>query len=106
MNSTLTLALVTGQSVTDISQNVFANLGWGEIVLPHPVFEGDTIRSRSTVLSTRPSTSCPTLGVVEVSTEGFTQNRDLVIRFTRTLLVYRTGHGPLGSSTLSAGVQT
>ena len=94
VNSCLTLALVTGQSVTDVSQNVFANLGWGEIVLPHPVFEGDTIRSRSTVLSVRPSGSRPMLGVVEVSTEGFTQNDDLVIRFTRTLLVYKTGHGP------------
>jgi itaconyl-CoA hydratase len=94
VNSTLTLALVSGQSVTDVSQNVFANLGWGEIVLPHPVFEGDTIRSRSTVLSARPSGSRPTLGVVEVSTEGLKQTGEQVIRFTRTLLVYKRGHGP------------
>jgi len=53
VNSALTLSLVAGQSVTDVSQNVFANLGWEEVVLPHPVFEGDTIRSRSTVLDTR-----------------------------------------------------
>jgi len=69
------------------------------------VFEGDTIRSRSTVLGTRPSKSRPTLGVGEVSTEGFTQYRDLVIRFTRTLLVPNR-HGPRGLPTLSAGVQT
>ena len=99
VNSCLTLSLVAGQSVTDVSQNVFANLGWGEIVLPHPVYEGDTIRSRSTVLSLRPSGSRPHLGVVEVSTEGFTQNDDLVIRFTRTLLVYRAGHGPRAQAT-------
>jgi len=40
VDSTFTVALVTGQSVTDISQNVFANLGWDEIRLPAPVFEG------------------------------------------------------------------
>ena len=49
VNSTLTLSLVAGQSVTDVSQNVFANLGWDKVRLPNPVFEGDTIRSRSTV---------------------------------------------------------
>jgi len=94
VNSALTLSLVAGQSVTDVSQNVYANLGWEQVVLPHPVFEGDTIRSRSTVLDTRPSKSRPTLGVIKVSTEGFTQNGDLVIRFTRILLVYQAGHGP------------
>ena len=41
VNSTFTLALVTGQSVTDISQNVLANLSWDEIRLPNPIFEGD-----------------------------------------------------------------
>ena len=55
MNSCLTLALVTGQSVTDLTQNAVANLGWDEVRLPHPVFEGDTIYSRSEVLETRES---------------------------------------------------
>ncbi len=50
MASTFTLALVTDQSVTVISQNVFASLGWDEVRLPAPVFEGDTIYSRSEVL--------------------------------------------------------
>jgi acyl dehydratase len=40
VDSTFTVALVTGQSVTDVSQNVFANLGWDEVRLPAPVFEG------------------------------------------------------------------
>ena len=40
VNSCFTIALVTGQSVTDISQNVFANLGWDEVRLPSPVYEG------------------------------------------------------------------
>lgn len=94
VNSTLTLALVAGQSVTDISQNVFANLGWEKISLPNPVFEGDTIRSRSTLLGARESRSRPTLGVIEVATEGLNQTDDIVITFTRTLLVYKRGHGP------------
>ena len=55
INSCLTLALVTGQSVTDLSQNVMANLGWDEVKLPHPVFAGDTIYSRSEILETRES---------------------------------------------------
>ncbi len=47
VDSTFTVALVTGQSVSDVSQNVFANLGWDEVRLPAPVFEGHTIYSRS-----------------------------------------------------------
>ncbi|RYF61077.1 MAG: MaoC family dehydratase [Comamonadaceae bacterium] len=95
VNSTLTLALVAGQSVTDVSQNVFANLGWGDITLPNPVFEGDTVRSRSTVETLRESNSRPNLGVVTVRTAGVKQGGEVVIEFTRTLLVYKRGHGPL-----------
>ncbi|GAA5142009.1 MaoC family dehydratase [Pseudonocardia adelaidensis] len=94
VNSTFTLSLVAGQSVTDVSQNVFANLGWGEITLPNPVFEGDTIRSRSTVEAVRESRSRPGLGVVTVRTTGLKQTGEVVIEFTRTLLVYKRGHGP------------
>jgi itaconyl-CoA hydratase len=94
VNSTLTLALVAGQSVTDVSQNVFANLGWDKVRLPAPVFEGDTIHSRSTVLNLRSSSTRPTLGVVTVETEGYSQRGPAVIRFERTLLVYKRGHGP------------
>ncbi|MDN5913547.1 MAG: MaoC family dehydratase [Pseudonocardia sp.] len=94
VNSCLTLSLVAGQSVTDISQNVYANLGWTDIVLPHPVFEGDTIHSRSTVLGLRESGSRPYLGIVTVRTEGFNQDGDLVISYERTAMVYRRGHGP------------
>jgi itaconyl-CoA hydratase len=95
VDSTFTLALVTGQSVSDVSQHVFANLGWDRVVLPHPVFEGDTIYSRSTVLESRPSGSRPDVGIVKVRTEGYNQDGDVVIRFERTLMVYRRGHGPV-----------
>lgn len=94
VNSCLTLALVTGQSVIDVSYNVFANLGWDEVRLPHPVFEGDTVYSRSTVLETRESKSRPNLGVVTVVTEGFNQDAVVVCSFRRTLLVYRRGCAP------------
>ncbi len=63
VDSTFTLALVTGQSVTDVSQNVMANLGWDEVRLPNPVFEGDTIYSQSEVLDTRESRSNRTSGL-------------------------------------------
>jgi itaconyl-CoA hydratase len=92
--STFTLALVTGQSVTDISQNVFANLGWSDVVLPHPVFEGDTIYSQSEVLATRESRSRPDVGIVQVNTLGFNQDGVVVIRFQRTIMVYKRGKAP------------
>lgn len=94
VNSCLTLALVTGQSVADVSQNVFANLGWDEVRLPQPVFEGDTLYSRSEVLEKRESRSRPGVGVVTVRTEGYNQNGVVVICFRRTLLVYRRGRKP------------
>ena len=95
VDSTFTLALVTGQSVTDISQNVFANLGWDEVRLPHPVFEGDTIYSSSEVLSKRESASRPNVGIVTVKTTGFNQDGTIVITFKRTVLVYKRGQGPV-----------
>src|ERR1700712_685344 len=94
VDSTFTLALVTGQSVTDVSQHVFANLGWDEVRLPAPVFEGDTIYSQSTVLQTRESASHPDTGLVRVQTVGYNQDGTIVITFLRSLLVFRRGHGP------------
>ena len=94
VDSTFTVALVTGQSVTDISQNVFANLGWDEIRLPAPVFEGDTIYSRSEVLEKRASRSRPSVGIVTVKTTGYNQDGQTVITFLRTVMIYRRDHAP------------
>jgi itaconyl-CoA hydratase len=94
VDSTFTVALVTGQSVTDISQNVFANLGWDEVRLPAPVFEGDTIYSRSEVLEKRESKSRQNIGIVTVRTTGFNQDGTTVITFKRTIMVYKRGHEP------------
>jgi itaconyl-CoA hydratase len=94
VNSTFTLALVTGQSVADVSQNVMAKLAWDEVRLPHPVFEGDTIYSQSEVLEKRESRSRPNVGIVTVRTTGFNHEGTVVITYRRTVMVYRRGRGP------------
>ena len=94
VDSTFTVALVTGQSVTDVSQNVMANLSWDEIQLPAPVFEGDTIYSRSEVLEVRESKSRPNVGIVTVKTTGYNQEGTIVITFKRTVMVYKQGYSP------------
>jgi itaconyl-CoA hydratase len=94
VNSCFTLALVTGLSVRDVSQNAMANLGWDEVRLPAPVFEGDTLYADSVVLEKRPSESRPNVGIVRVHTRGYNQSGVLVIEFNRTILVYRLGAVP------------
>ncbi len=93
MNSTFTLALVTGLSVADISQYA-VNLGWDEIRMPAPVFEGDTIYAQTEILSKRESRSRPHMGLVEIKTTGFKQDGSVVMQFRRTILVYKRGHEP------------
>ena len=98
VNSCFTLALVTGQSVTDLTMNGVANLGWDEVRLPHPLFEGDTVYSRSEVLETRESKSRPQAGIVRVKTTGVNQDGTPVIEFTRTFMVWKRGHVPTDAS--------
>jgi itaconyl-CoA hydratase len=94
VNSCLTLAIVTGQSVMDLSQNVFANLGWDEVRLPNPLFEGDTIYAKSEVIETRESKSRPNVGIVHVKTTGTNQDGVVVIEFKRSFMIYKRGHLP------------
>jgi itaconyl-CoA hydratase len=94
VNSCFTLALVTGQSVTDLTVNAVANLGWDEVRLPNPLFEGDTVRSKSEVLERRESRSRPTVGIVRVKTTGMNQHGQTVIEFTRTFMIWKRGHVP------------
>jgi acyl dehydratase len=96
VDSTFTLALVTGQSTIDLSLNVMANLGWDEVRLPNPLFEGDTVYSRSEVLEKRESKSRPNVGIVRVKTIGFKQDGLIVIEFYRTFMVYKRDHVPPG----------
>jgi acyl dehydratase len=92
--STLTLAIVTGLSVADVSRNGVANLGWDEVRLTAPVFAGDTLYASSEVLEVRPSRSRPGQGVVRVRTTGTNQRAETVIEFERTILVYARDAAP------------
>ncbi len=105
VDSTFTLALVTGLSVADLSQYA-VNLGWDEVRLPAPVFEGDTLYARSEVLEVRPSGSRPDAGIVRVRTVGYTQAGTTVIEFERTILVYRRGRVPSGKPAPPPPAQT
>ena len=93
VDSTLTLAIVTGLSVSDISQNA-VNLGWDEVRLPNPVFNGDTIYAQSEALEMRLSNSRPNMGIVRFKTTGFNQDGKVVIEFKRTIMIYRRGQVP------------
>jgi len=94
VDSTLTLALLTGMSVRTVSAKVVANLGWDKVKATHPVFAGDTLYAESTVLHKRESKSRPTQGIVTVSTRGLNQDGASVMSFERTMLVYKRGHSP------------
>jgi len=94
VDSCLTLAIMTGQSVIDLTQHAFANLGWDEVVIPQPVFEGDTIYSKSEVLEKRESKSRPGVGLMRVKTTGINQHGTIVMEFKRTFMVYKRDHGP------------
>lgn len=93
VNSALTLAIVAGMGVADISENGFA-LGWDKILLPHPVFPGDTLYSESEVLDVRNSKSRPSQGIVKVETRGFNQDGVEVIRYVRSVMVWKRGSSP------------
>jgi acyl dehydratase len=62
--------------------------------LPNPLFEGDTVYSRSQVLEKRESKSRPNVGIVKVKTTGYKQDGSVVIEFTRTMMIYKRGHVP------------
>ena len=92
-NSTFTLALVTGLTVNDISRYA-VNLGWDEVRLPAPVFEGDTIYAQTEIVGCRESKSRPHMGIMEIKTSGYKQDGTVVITFRRTLMLPRRGHIP------------
>jgi len=91
VNSAFTLALVTGLSVADVSQYA-VNLGWDEVRMPAPLFEGDTVYAQTEVLSKRESQSRPHQGLVTIRTIGYKQDGTVIIEFKRTILVYKRAH--------------
>jgi itaconyl-CoA hydratase len=86
VDSTFTLALVTGLSVEAVSERG-VNLGWREVLLPAPVFAGDTIRAETEVLSKRESNSRPGFGIITVRTRGLNQRDEVVIDFERSIML-------------------
>ncbi len=89
--SPLTVAVLVGMSVTDVSQKAIANMGWTDIKMTHPLFAGDTLSGESEVLNKRESKSRPNAGLITVKTRGFNQDKILVCEFERTILVAKQG---------------
>ena len=89
VNSCLTLAIVTGLTVPDTSENAMANLGWTDIELKAPVFEGDTLWAETEVLDRRESRSRPQVGIVTVRSRGINQRGEVVLKYKRTFMVYK-----------------
>lgn len=89
VNSTFTLALITGMTVPDTSENATANLAWTDIKLPKPVYEGDTLWAESEILEKRESRSNPNVGIVTMRCRGINQRREVVIEFRRTFMIYK-----------------
>jgi len=93
VNSGLTVAMILGISVSDISQNAVANLGWDEIRLVAPVFVGDTLYGESVIIDLRASKSRPFAGIVSCFTRGINQHGVEVLSFRRSVMVYRRAPG-------------
>jgi itaconyl-CoA hydratase len=89
VNSAFTLALVTGMTVPDTSENAAANLQWTDITLPRPVFVGDTLWAESEILELRESRSRPNVGIVTMRCRGVNQHGEVVIQFRRAFMVYK-----------------
>ena len=92
VNSALTLSIVAGMSVSDLSQKAVANLGGDKIRLTAPVFAGDTIYAESEVLAVRESKSRPTQGIVTVNTTGKKADGTVFMTYERAFLVPKRGH--------------
>jgi itaconyl-CoA hydratase len=90
--SPLTVALMVGMSVSDVSQKAIANLGWTDIMLTAPLFAGDTLYAESEVLDKRESKSRPGAGIVTVKTTGLNQHGKVVAHFVRKILIAKRGH--------------
>ncbi len=93
--SPLTVALMVGMSVSDVSQKAVANLGWSEIKLTAPLFPGDTLYAESEVVEKRESKSRPEQGIVTVKTIGKNQDGVIVCTFERKMLIWKKGFGPM-----------
>jgi acyl dehydratase len=87
VNGILTLGLVVGLSVPDLTEGtIMANLGYEKVIHPNPVFHGDTIYVETEVLEKRDSRSHPDTGIVRLKHTGRKQDGTIVIEVERTVL--------------------
>jgi acyl dehydratase len=87
VNSGLTIALVLGLSVMDMSQNAVANLGLTDLKLTHPVFVGDTVYAESICTGARASNSQPGFGIVSMRTRGLNQDGAEIMSWQRSVML-------------------
>jgi acyl dehydratase len=93
VNSGLTVALVLGISVLDMSQNAVANLGWTDIKLSHPLYVGDTVYAESLCLETRESESRKNMGIIKMKTRGLNQDGEEIISMFRSVMISKRSAG-------------
>ena len=90
VNGTFTFALMVGLSVGDTTLGVLvANLGYDKLVMPKPVFLGDTLRAETEVVELRESRSRPTAGLITFKHRMLNQRDELVCECLRTALIQR-----------------
>jgi itaconyl-CoA hydratase len=92
VNSLFTLAVVCGMAVRDTSQNAVANLGFGEIKIPNPVFIGDTLYCETEILSKRVSKSNPKTGIISARHTGYNQTNEIIMVIERSFLAKHQGY--------------
>lgn len=93
VNSGVTVAIVLGMTVSDTTQNAFANLGWEDIKLTHPVHIGDTLYAETKVTGKRESASRPHAGIVSFLSRGLNQDGDVVMSYKRSAYIYKRAAG-------------
>lgn len=92
VNGTFTFALMVGLSVGDTTLGTLvANLGYDRLVMPKPVFIGDTVRATSEVIGLKESQSRPNAGIVTFLHELINQRGEVVVRCERSALIRRSG---------------
>jgi acyl dehydratase len=95
VNSMMTLAIMVGASVGQLTQGTLvANLGFGEIEFPHPLYPGDTLYCETTVTEARLSKSRPGQGIVALEHRGLNQDGVVVGRAVRSTLMWCEGQRP------------
>jgi acyl dehydratase len=93
VNSGLTIAVVLGISVLDMSQNAVANLEMTDIRLTHPLYAGDTLYAESVCTALRKSRSKPFAGIVSMITRGLNQDGDEIVSWRRSVMVATRASG-------------